>query len=128
MQTDFEIRRVQSHEEYLEALRVRVAVFVEEQGGPADEEPDRWDESARHFVVVSGGTVVGTGRLYQPEFGLGKIGRVAILPSYRGRGWATSLMKTMISHARSLDLREVILDAQTYAEPFYARLGFHPEC
>jgi len=127
MNTDVEIRPTHNHDEYLAALRVRVAVFVEEQNGPADEEPDRWDDTARHFVVVTGGAVVGTGRLYHPEFRLAKIGRVALLMPFRGRGWATSLMATMISQARALAMREVILDAQAYAEQFYQRFGFQAE-
>src|SRR6476646_922911 len=55
-----EIRPVQSHQEFLGALRVRVKVFVEEQGGPPEDEPDGWDAAARQFVVLVGEEVVGT--------------------------------------------------------------------
>jgi predicted GNAT family N-acyltransferase len=118
------IRPVANHEELLAALAVRVAVFVEEQGGPRDEEPDMWDPGARHFVVMDQGRVVGTARLYYPAFGVGKIGRVALLPSYRRRGWGRALMRTVLEHARALNLAAVVLDAQTAAAPLYESFGF----
>lgn len=109
------------------ALAVRIAVFVEEQAGPLDEEPDAWDWGARHLVVVWDSRVVGTARLYQPQFGMGKIGRVALLPEYRGRGWGDRLLEATLRHARALGLREVVLHAQVTAAGFYERFGFRPE-
>lgn len=109
------------------ALAVRRAVFVVEQGGPADEEPDPWDDSARHFLVLAGRLSVGTARLYQPRIGCGKIGRVALLPAWRGRGWGERLLVAVLDHASALGLRELLLDAQSYACPFYERFGFHAE-
>jgi predicted GNAT family N-acyltransferase len=122
-----EIRPARGAEEYEAALRVRVAVFVDEQGGPLSDEPDRWDAAARHWVVISDGEIVGTARLYEPEKGTGKIGRVALLPGYRGRGWGMLLMRELISAAETAAFNGVVLDAQTYALAFYERLGFHPE-
>jgi predicted GNAT family N-acyltransferase len=121
------IRRTRSHQEFLAALAVRRAVFVDEQGGPLDEEPDAWDWSARHYVVELEGEVVGTARLYQPAFGTGKIGRVALLPAYRRRGWGERLLRAVLRDAAGLGLREVVLDAQTGAAAWYARFGFVPE-
>jgi predicted GNAT family N-acyltransferase len=122
-----EIRPIRNRYEYLDALRVRVAVFVEEQRGPLDEEPDAWDDSAHHFVVLVQGRIVGTARLYQPERGTGKIGRVALLPEYRGRRWGVRLLEELLASARGLGFREVILDAQVAALPLYQRFGFVPE-
>jgi predicted GNAT family N-acyltransferase len=127
MASEAEIRPVRTHEEYLAALRVRVAVFVDEQQGPLDDEPDAWDASARHFVVLDDGQIVGTARLYQPRFGVGKIGRVALLPEVRGRGWGARLLAAVLDQARALGFAEVILDAQTGATAFYERFGFAPE-
>lgn len=127
MNVEPEIRPIRSHEEFLAALRVRVEVFVDEQGGPLTDEPDPWDSTAQHFIVLSEGRIVGTARLYQPERGVGKIGRVAILRAYRGRGWGVSLIEELLAQARALGFAEVILDAQVSAVPLYQRFGFQPE-
>jgi len=127
MEDEPEIRPATSHEEFLSALTVRVTVFVDEQGGPLSDEPDAWDAAARHFVVLARGAVVGTARVYQPQLGVGKIGRVALLRDFRGRGWGLRLLEELLAHTRALGLREVVLDAQTYAAALYARFGFAPE-
>ena len=124
METAPEIRPLAGHDELLAALRVRVRVFVEEQNGPLEDEPDAWDASAHHFGVFHDGQLVGTGRIYDPQFGVAKIGRVAVLPECRGRGWGTLLIRKLLDYARAAGYREVILDAQTHACPFYRRFGF----
>ena len=125
--TEPEIRAIRGQGEFEAALRVRRAVFVGEQNGPPEDEPDRWDEAARHFVVLDAGRVVGTARLYQPQPGVGKIGRVALLPEYRGRGWGERLVRALVTHVRACGYREAVLDAQTHACSFYARFGFRVE-
>ena len=122
-----EIRPLTGHAEFLKALEVRVAVFVDEQGGPREDEPDAWDSAARHWVVVALGQVVGTARLYRPEPGVAKIGRVALLPEFRGRGWGRRLLEAMVAQARALGFRRVMLDAQVSAAAFYQAFGFVPE-
>lgn len=122
-----EIRLIQSALEWEAALRVRVRVFVEEQGGPLSDEPDAWDNRARHWVVLDGGRVVGTARVYHPEPHLAKIGRVALLPETRGRGWGERLMRALLDWSDEHGFREAVLDAQAYAVPFYERLGFVAE-
>lgn len=118
------IREADSQEEYRAALRVRIAVFVTEQGGPLEDEPDRWDRNAHHFVVLSDGQVVGTARIYQPEVGTTKVGRICLLPEYRQLGWGRRLLQVLIQAARRWGPERLVLDAQTHALPFYERFGF----
>jgi predicted GNAT family N-acyltransferase len=122
-----EIRLARSAEEFEPALRVRVQVFVHEQGGPPEDEPDEWDDRARQYLVLDGGEVVGTARLYEPHPGTAKLGRIALVPSYRGRGWGAYLMRFLLDEAAALGMREVVLHAQTYACAFYERFGFEAE-
>ena len=122
-----EIRLTSGSEEFPEALRIRRAVFVDEQGGPPEDEPDAWDASARHWLVLLGGQAIGTARLYEPSPGVGKVGRVAVLPEFRGAGVGRRLVEEVAAHARAHGYREVILDAQTAACAFYERLGFTAE-
>jgi len=121
-----EIRPAHSAEEYRAALQVRIAVFVAEQGGPLSDEPDAWDAAARQFVVICGGKVVGTARIYHPDPGITKLGRICLLREWRSRGWGALLMQALLLHARGLGTNRIVLDAQTYALPFYERFGFVP--
>ena len=103
---------------------VRRRVFIEEQGIPESEEWDALDPVARHVLAVAKNRdVVGTGRL-EPT---GKIGRVAVLPQYRGTGVGSLIMGHLVNQATELGCTRVYLHAQTAAEGFYRRLGFRAE-
>ena len=105
-------------------LRIRYAVFVDEQGVPAELEQDAHDQDALHLLAVSAdGEGVGTARML-PD---GHIGRMAVLPAWRGRGIGTALLRALLDAARQMGRHEVFLHAQCRAEPFYQRLGFVAE-
>ncbi len=107
-----------------EAVPIRHAVFVHEQGVPVDIEIDAWDALSLHAIARdTEGRAIGTGRLL-PD---GHIGRMAVLREARGRGAGTAIVFALIDAARQRGLREVVLNAQTHAAPFYGRLGFVAE-
>jgi predicted GNAT family N-acyltransferase len=105
-----------------EALRtIRTKVFVEEQRVSAELEWDGEDEGSRHAMVFApDGTPVGTARLL-PD---GRIGRMAVLKEWRGRGAGSALMVFLLALARKMGFEDVKLHAQTHAAGFYARHGF----
>ncbi len=108
------------------ALRaVREAVFVQEQGVPAELEHDpAGDPLCRHVLAVDpSGAVVGTGRLAAD----GRIGRLAVLPAWRGRGVGQALLAALVGQARRQGLHSVWLHSQAAAVEFYARQGFLPQ-
>ena len=111
------------------ALQIRFAVFVEEQKVPADEEIDDYDSDALHLVAVADEdkAIIGTLRIVDKGEGIAKIGRVAVLSAYRGRGVGHTLMRQALSEARKTGATFVLLDAQVFVIPFYARLGFVAE-
>ncbi|GAB3384126.1 GNAT family N-acetyltransferase [Lysobacter fragariae] len=108
----------------LPALRtVREAVFVQEQGVPLELEWDELDPQCHHVLARDGeGRPIGTGRL-TPEH---KIGRMAVLADWRGRGVGDALLFALIEQARKLGWHELSLHAQVSAIGFYARHGFLP--
>jgi hypothetical protein len=104
-----------------DAMRVREAVFVAEQGVPPEVERDEWDERSDHALAIdAGGQVVGTGRLL-PD---GHIGRMAVLSGWRRHGVGSRILHALMARAREREMRRVVLNAQTHAAPFYARHGF----
>ena len=106
---------------------IRKAVFVQEQAVPLELELDEYDEFATHFLLRAAvRTPLATARLLD-KCGQAKIGRVAVLKEARGRGLGLMLMQFVLDEARQRGFTEAVLDSQTYAVPFYERLGFIAE-
>jgi predicted GNAT family N-acyltransferase len=105
-------------------LAVREAVFEREQGVPREEERDGLDPFCRHVLARAlDGRPIGTARL-APD---GKIGRMAVLLPWRGRGVGSQMLAILLDLARALELKEVWCHAQLSALGFYARHGFEAE-
>ena len=108
-------------------LRLRRRVFIEEQGVPEADEVDGRDHEAVHLLARAGGAAIGCARLLAVA-GTGKIGRVCVLPDWRGRGVGAALVQAAVADfAARGGLVRVRLGAQIHAIGFYARLGFVPE-
>ena len=94
---------------------IRVTVFVDEQAVPPGLEFDERDAECP----------VGTARIDLEQGG--KIGRVAVLREYRGRGVGHELMRRCHRLATQHGLSQVWCNAQTSAQPFYERIGYRAE-
>lgn len=103
--------------------RIRTEVFVREQSVPEDLEWDGLDASSRHLIALVDREPVGTGRLAQT----GKIGRMAVLATHRGRGIGDLLLAELVRLAAAAGHRRTYLHAQAHATGFYARQGFRVE-
>lgn len=106
-----------------ELRAVREPVFVQEQQVPLEEEWDALDPLCRHVLARDeAGKPIGTGRL-TPER---KIGRMAVLREWRGKGVGDALLSALMAQAWEMGWPAISLNAQVNAEPFYARHGFVP--
>ncbi len=105
---------------------VREAVFMREQGVPAELEWDELDESSRHVLALNAqGVAIGCGRIVPPvSDGPAHIGRMALLPEWRGKGVGSALMEHLLEYARSQHYVLIELNAQTQAVAFYQRFEF----
>lgn len=79
------------------------------------------------FGVEQDGHVVASATALTYGEELAWIGMVLTLPEYRGRGYATLLMKRSIDYCRQRGVRTVRLDATEMGRPLYERHGFTPE-
>lgn len=110
--------------DFSDAALLRTKVFVEEQG--FENEFDDIDENAYHFVVYDEGQPVAVSRLYG-DFPTYHIGRVAVLPQYRGTGLGQKLMKQIEDYVLKLNNNAkctLSLSAQTRAAKFYEKCGY----
>lgn len=118
---DFRVRLVDWGEASATLARIRTTVFVVEQNVPVAIEMDGRDGECAHALAESGaGEPIGTGRL-MPD---GRIGRMAVLASWRGRGVGAAILEALMAEARRRGFRETYLHAQSHAAAFYARHGY----
>jgi predicted GNAT family N-acyltransferase len=110
-----------------EASRIRLKVFVEEQGVPRDIELDERDVECVHALAYEESKVVGTGRLVPPAEGAAsQVGRMAVLPEFRGRGVGSRILEELMDRARQCGEKQLTLSAQIHAVEFYRNHGFQP--
>ncbi len=120
-----DVRLVSIPAEREDAFRVRIAVFVDEQRIPREEELDDLDKTAVHCVAYDGGEPVGAGRLVVMD-GYGKIGRMAVLRDRRGSGIGARVLAALEQEGARRGLRCFRLSAQLSARGFYDREGYAP--
>jgi predicted GNAT family N-acyltransferase len=123
-----EIRRVEADEGIADAMSVRRAVFIDEQGVPEDRELDGEDDEAAHFVAYDDGEPIGAARLRphpgtRPE-ATAKVERVAVLADRRGEGIGEALMTALEDAAVADGYEAIVLHAQRPVVSFYRALGY----
>ena len=123
MKASVRIRRIESRKQLTKAYRIRARVFVKEQGVPEAIELDDDDKRAVHFLAFAAGKAVGTARVVL-RHGNAKIGRMAVLRSYRGRGIGIKLLKRSIAMAKNQRAKQIYLHAQVPVIGFYEAMNF----
>ena len=114
--------RMADWEREREAMRaIRTPVFIQEQQVPHDIEWDDQDPLCVHALALDAeGTPIGTGRL-APD---GKVGRMAVLPEWRGRGVGAAILEFLVGSALERGIKECYMNAQSHALEFYRQHGF----
>lgn len=107
-----------------DAQRLRIEVFVIEQGVPVELEWDESDTVSMHAVAYDeDNEPVATGRLL-PN---GHIGRMAVRQPMRGSGIGSQVLQALLDEAHRQGHTELVLHAQVHAQGFYTRHGFLAE-
>lgn len=105
---------------------IRASVFTAEQGADRDTEFDSYDEKGKgtlYALLYDEEKAVATSRLALTEKGF-KIGRIAVLKQYRGKGYGEKIVRAVVEKAFEKGTETVLVDAQNYAVPFYEKFGF----
>lgn len=124
MRTFVQVRTISSTLQLEKAYAIRIRVFVKEQRVPAEIELDSDDQRAIHFLAYVSGKAVGTARVVQRRASA-KIGRMAVVKSYRGKGVGQKLLRRAITTAIKQGAQRIYLHAQVPVIGFYESLGFH---
>ena len=118
------IKKVTSINEFIDAIRLRVDVFIIEQKCPPGWEPDELDKNSQHFIAVVEDSIVATARLREDPKGVAKIERLVVKKEYRKKGIGEKLILTMVQHSKKQGNKKVWIQAQVQAKPFFEKLGF----
>jgi predicted GNAT family N-acyltransferase len=70
------------------------------------------------------GEAIGCGRITPHDTTHAHIGRMAVLPDWRGKQVGSAILEALLEYAYSRHYSLVELNAQTHAAPFYRRFGF----
>jgi len=123
------VKKIVDSTDFVLAMQIRTAVFVEEQGVPASEEYDGYDNEATHFIAVHEREHAGTARWRFTEQGV-KLERFAVLANHRRRGVGDALVDAVMSDIlRNPECakQKIYLHAQVQAIPFWEKEGFGVE-
>ncbi len=107
------------------AYAIRRRVFIDEQRIDEAIERDVDDLRAIHVLAMLEAQAVGCGRMVESAAGA-KIGRMAVVPEYRGRGIGRAVLDYLVAAARGRGARLAYLHAQVPVEGFYLKYGFRP--
>ena len=118
------VKRVSSAAELSRAYAIRIRVFVKEQNVPREVELDADDGRAIHFLAMDCVRTIGTARVVLRRHAA-KIGRMAVLKSWRRKGVGAKLLTRAIAQARKMKARKIYLHAQVAVSGFYQRMNFH---
>lgn len=110
---------------YLDAVRIRQKVFVQEQGVPANLEIDGNEAYSVHFVLYTDDKKpVATVRLLPLDDKTFKLQRMAVLKEYRGKNLGADIVAEAETFAKQQGYKTIELGAQLSAEKFYQKMGY----
>jgi len=122
------VAKVSAPHEKEACLAIRREVFVEEQKVPAETECDEYEETSLYFLAHHDQKPAGTARVrFKDDGRIAKIERLAVRKAMRGFGVGAAVMRAVETDPSVAEAAQFILHAQSYALPFYERLGYKAE-
>ena len=127
-QKAYKINEIKDQKDLTYALGIRAIVFIDEQNCPFDEEFDDYDRletsNVIHFIVKHDKKPLATARVIYHDKTQVKIGRIAVLKTFRGKGIGTHLLSHIMKTLISQNYTDISINAQQHLEAFYRSLGF----
>ena len=105
-----------------DAARIREDVFVREQG--FEVEFDEKDADAYHMLVYDDDVPIAVCRFMPGEDGVCTIGRLAVVPGFRGRSIGRAMLAEAEREVSDMGQRRMVLSAQVRARGFYEACGY----
>ncbi len=122
---NFEVLRAKDEWQRAGAYFVRIQGMNREHHISLREEFDEHDtDGTRYIVLLEDGYPVATCRFYETDSDTVTIGRVVVLPEYRGKRLGRTVMQEAEKWAGELNYKKIVIDSRLEAVAFYEKLGY----
>ncbi len=122
---NIEVLRAEEEWQRAGAYSVRIQGMNRQHHISLREEFDRYDgDGTRYIVLLDDGYPVATCRFYETGENEVTVGRVVVLPEFRGMELGRKAVTEAVKWISELGYRRVTVDSRTEAEGFYKKLGF----
>ena len=122
---DHEVLRAQEEWQRAGAYSVRIQGMNRQHHIALRDEFDEHDgEGTRYIVLLDDGYPVATCRFYEIDSRSVVLGRVVVLPEYRGQGLGRRVVTEAQRWIADLGYTDVIIDSRLEAVGFYESLGY----
>ena len=91
-----------------------------------DEFDEHDGDGTRYIVLLDDGYPVATARFYEKSKNCVIIGRVVVLPDYRGQGLGAEVIREAEEWIAELGYDEIEVDSRLVATGFYEKAGYKP--
>ena len=120
-----EVLRAESEWQRAGAYSVRIQGMNRQHHISLRDEFDEHDgDGTRYIVLLNDGYPVATCRFYEINPETVVLGRVVVLPEYRGHELGRRVVEEAERWIGELGCREVVIDSRIVAAPFYEKLGY----
>ncbi len=124
---DIRVLRAESEWQRAGAYSVRVQGMNRQHHIPLREEFDEHDcDGTRYIVLLDDEYPVATCRFYETGNETVSLGRVVVLPEYRGKKLGTMVIIEAERWIGECGYRNIMIDSRVVAVGFYEKLGYTP--
>ena len=125
IKSDMEVLRAEAEWQRAGAYSVRIQGMNRQYHISLREEFDEHDcEGTRYIVLLDDGYPVATSRFYEAGGKSVIIGRVVVLPEYRGQKLGVKVVQEAEQWIKELGFEEIKIESRLEAVDFYKKLGY----
>ena len=122
---NLEVMRAEAEWQRAGAYSVRIQGMNRQHHISLREEFDEHDgEGTKYIVLLDGGYPVATCRFYEISPDAVVLGRVVVLPEYRGHHLGSRVAEEAENWIRECGYTRIVIDSRIEAVPFYEKLGY----
>ena len=122
-----EIIRAEEEWQRAGAYSVRIQGMNRQYHIPMRDEFDEYDgDGTKYIVILEDGYPIATCRFYEVSAERVVLGRVVVLPEYRGRKLGSKVIEEAERWIRECGFSEIVINSRTVAVEFYEKQGYKP--
>lgn len=114
----------QSNKDFKQYFDLRWRILRKPWNQPKGSEQDLEEDNSYHFMVVDNHMVIAVARLQFPQIHSAQLRYMAVDDTYQKKGVGRHIIEHIEQFSRTLEAKEIILNARENALGFYEKLGY----